>query len=167
MKNSKLGKINFSLANEIRKKQVKEAKAGRKSTLDLPVLEPPHILKRSGSSHGTLSNPTKRVSWTSSAPTARDSQRPASDPRPPTLPEEATGDLGLARASHVLPLPRAQDSHARVDVSHMSDPRAPRSKELIGNTTPGLCQNWARPDRAGNGEGLNNFLDTTAQQCYR
>jgi len=166
LKNSKLGKINFSLANEIRKKQAKEAKAGRKSTLDLPVLEPPHILKRSGSSHGTLSNPTKRASWTSSAPTARDSQRPASDLRPPALPEEDVGDLNISkRASHVLPLPRAQDSHTRVDVSHMSDPRAPRSKELIGNTTPDLCQDWARPDKAGNGEGLNNFLD--AQQCHR
>ena len=166
MKNSKLGRINFSLANEIRKKQAKEAKAGRRSTLDLPVLEPPHILKRSGSRHGTISSSTKRVSWTSSAPTARDSHRSAGDSRSSALPGETAGDLNIpARASHVSvsPLPRAQDSHTRVDVSHMSDPRAPRSRELIGNTTPGLCQNWARPDKAGNGEEMNSFLDATAQ----
>ncbi len=136
MKNSKLGRINFSLANEIRKKQAKEAKAGRRSTLDLPVLEPPHILKRSGSRHGTISNSTKRVSWTSSAPTARDSHRSAGDSRSSALPGETAGFLNIpAHASHVSvsPLPRAQDSHTRVDVSHMSNPRAPRSRELIGN----------------------------------
>ncbi|KAF5364383.1 hypothetical protein D9756_000894 [Leucocoprinus leucothites] len=168
LKKSELGKINFSLANEIRKKQAKEAKAGRKSTLDLPVLEPPQTVKRSGSNHGNISNPTKRVSWASSASTARNSQRPFSEPKPSTLPEESTvGSDTPARPSSVSisPLPRAQDSHTRVNVSHMSDPRALRSRELVGNTTPGLCQSWAKPDKAGN--GMNNFLGAAGEESYR
>ncbi|KAJ3570158.1 hypothetical protein NP233_g4590 [Leucocoprinus birnbaumii] len=170
LKNSELGKINFSLANEIRKKQAKEAKAGRKSTLDLPVLEPPQTLKRSGSNHGNISNPTKRVSWASSTSTARDSQRPSSGPNPAASPEvPISGPKSSITPSNVSisPLPRAQDSHTRVNVSHMSDPRALRSKELVGNTTPDLCQNWATPDKAGYGEGMKNFLGAAGQESNR
>jgi hypothetical protein len=162
--------MNFSLANEIRKKQAKEAKASRKSTLDLPILAPPQILKRSGSSQCTISNPTKRVSWASSASTAHDSQRPASEPRPSAFSEEGPADVNAAaRPSSVSisPVPRVQDSHSRINVSRVSDPRALRSKELIGNTTPELCQSWAMPDKAGDGNGMSNFLGTTGQDFNR
>ncbi|KXN84215.1 hypothetical protein AN958_12868 [Leucoagaricus sp. SymC.cos] len=166
LKNSELGKINFALADEIRKKQAKDAKAGRKSTLDLPVLEPPRILKRSGSSHGTISNPTKRVSWASSASTARNSQRPLSEPRPPAPPKENATDFKSPTrplSVSISTLPRVQDSHVRVNVSHMSDPRTLRSQELVGNTTPQLCQSWATPDKAGDGAGMRNFLGSSGQ----
>ncbi|KAF7776428.1 hypothetical protein Agabi119p4_4821 [Agaricus bisporus var. burnettii] len=162
LKCTQLGKLNMELAHDVKKKQAKASKAGRQSTLEVPSLEPSHTLKRSGSAH-TLSNPVKRVSWASSTSTVRDSKdlRPGSSVKPIHTPENGAADSYSQKVAPISPLPRVQDSRARVNVSHLSDPRALQRQELVGTASPDICQDWSTPDRAGEGDGMQQFLTPT------
>jgi hypothetical protein len=146
----------MELAHDVKKKQAKDVKAGRQSTLEVPSLEQSHTLKRSGSAHA-LSNPVKRVSWASSISTARDSKQL----RPESLdntPETSTANTYSPKAAPISALPRVQDSRARVNISHLSDPRALQRQELVGTASPEICQDWSMPDKAGEGDGMQKFL---------